>query len=270
MRARLPTLLEVLERRTGAPIDLLSFYHALDDLWEQHALAFWIDVARHEQHCAAHLLSGPASAHGESPAAAGDGPTLQDMESSARYIYERYLVRESQSEHALCLPDSVAVDTSWMKMASPVALFNAFDAPKRFVYAQLERSAYPAFLQHQVFRNIRPSTALARLSVGLLVLWVALTFGLSCVFLDTVRATRVWIVLPLGVSGYLLVSWLYQLDPVLALIGCTETRPLAYARITEPYVGYLQRQQAAGLLVCGVMGAAACAVLFIFVPGHRL
>lgn len=62
-----------------------------------------------------------------------------------------------------------------------------------YVFENLEDYAFPAFIQERAFTNQSAVQRLIRLSLGLLVLWIALTVGFSCVFLDARRHTRAWV-----------------------------------------------------------------------------
>lgn len=61
------------------------------------------------------------------------------------------------------------------------------------MFLRIERELYPYFLQRHAFSNVCVRGAWARLSVGLLCLWVALATGFSMVFLDSKRPTRIWV-----------------------------------------------------------------------------
>ncbi|ORX36163.1 RGS domain-containing protein [Kockovaella imperatae] len=52
---RLPTLQEVLDRRTRAPLDLFCFYIFLQRESAEDALDFWLDVQQHENMCKAYF-----------------------------------------------------------------------------------------------------------------------------------------------------------------------------------------------------------------------
>ncbi|BEJ17097.1 hypothetical protein CspHIS471_0604980 [Cutaneotrichosporon sp. HIS471] len=52
---RLPTLQEVLDRRTRAPLDLFCFYIFLQRESSEDALDFWLDVQQHENLCKAYF-----------------------------------------------------------------------------------------------------------------------------------------------------------------------------------------------------------------------
>ncbi|RXK42083.1 hypothetical protein M231_00440 [Tremella mesenterica] len=52
---RLPTLQEVLDRRTRAPLDLFCFWIWLESIQCQDGLDFWLDVQQHENLCKAYF-----------------------------------------------------------------------------------------------------------------------------------------------------------------------------------------------------------------------
>ena len=78
------------------------------------------------------------------------------------------------------------------------------------------------------------------------------------------------IVLPLAVAIYLLASHVYSIDPLLAILGYTETEPGQRVPVNEPYIRLIHLRQALNVLLWTIVLTAAFACLFIFVPGHRL
>lgn len=54
-RRRLPTLAEVLARRTAAPVDLYCYYLFLQREGSEDSLDFWLDVQQHENLCRAYF-----------------------------------------------------------------------------------------------------------------------------------------------------------------------------------------------------------------------
>ena len=136
---------------------------------------------------------------------------------------------------------------------------------------------YSAFLEQHTFCNITRFTAWARLSVGLLLFWVALAVGFSMVFLDARRSTRVWvgaslmqILLPMAFAMYFLTAYMYNIDPALVLARRTQVAPRTYVRVDEPFVYRQHCLHAAGAVGIAALACAALTVLFVFVPGHRL
>lgn len=59
-----------------------------------------------------------------------------------------------------------------------------FHAQKEYCFRAMEQDAYPRFLRAKAFGNLTPVSALVRLIVGLIVLWIGLAAGFSLIFLD--------------------------------------------------------------------------------------
>lgn len=156
-RTRLPTLLEVLEQRAAAPVDLNAFYQFTLKHGEEDALDFWLDVCAHERLCAIYLYldngSAPVPLTGawrgnlskrrtayvhmdpqEHKNATETKVTLFDLAANAQRVYEQYLV--PHSSHELLLPATVR---SAMKYTSEThaltgdvnELLHMFQAPKK-------------------------------------------------------------------------------------------------------------------------------------------
>ena len=133
-RRRLPTLLEVLERRTAAPVDLDAFYQFSYMCNEADAIDFWLDVTEHERMCAIYLYldddSAPVPLTGAWRGSGKDQNALYlhvdqaekeppretkialfDLVANAQRVYERYLV--PGAAHEILLPDTVRASMAW-------------------------------------------------------------------------------------------------------------------------------------------------------------
>jgi len=85
-----------------------------------------------------------------------------------------------------------ALTTGWGLMrASPQNELNLmaqipdmFHTQKEYCFRAMEQDAFPRFLRSKAFGNLTPVSALVRLVVGLIVLWIGLAVGFSLIFLD--------------------------------------------------------------------------------------
>jgi len=59
-----------------------------------------------------------------------------------------------------------------------------FHAQKEYCFRAMEQDAFPRFLRSKAFGNLTPVSALVRLVVGLIVLWIGLAVGFSLIFLN--------------------------------------------------------------------------------------
>ncbi|EPS94323.1 hypothetical protein FOMPIDRAFT_1153332 [Fomitopsis schrenkii] len=211
--------------------------------------------------------------------------TRQDLIASAERIYFRYLSPAgtvgSSENHEIYLPPALRVHSFPLnsnhepKSASEMSLMaqipDMFHAQKEYCFRAMEQDAFPRFLRAKAFGNLTPVSALVRLIVGLVVLWVGLAVGFSLIFLDVQpKSKRFFLFLPYGVAILFLISHQYELDPILVFFGQSESTPFRTLRIREPYVQKLLVGRA--LWVTTLVAACTVALTMIFwaVPGHRL
>lgn len=77
------------------------------------------------------------------------------------------------------------------------------------------------------------------------------------------------LILPFTLSSYLLTTYQYKLDVVMAFLAFSEYTFMNWSRIREPYVRKLLVKRAVMALLLFLLVAAALSVLFIFVPGTK-
>jgi len=135
----------------------------------------------------------------------------------------------------------------------------------------MEQDAFPRFLRAKAFGNLTPVSALVRLVLGLVILWVALAAAFSLIFLDVQpKAKRFLLFIPFTLATLLLVSHQYSLDPILIFLSQSETTPFRTLHIKEPYVGKLLYGRALWVTFVVLAIDAALTLIFWAVPGHRL
>ena len=125
--------------------------------------------------------------------------TRQDLIASAERIYFRYLSPAgntvgSDENHEIYLPPSLRIhsfplsSTNEPKSAPELSIMaqipDMFHAQKEYCFRAMEQDAFPRFLRAKAFGNLTPVSALVRLIVGLIVLWIGLAAGFSLIFLD--------------------------------------------------------------------------------------
>lgn len=147
-----------------------------------------------------------------------------------------------------------------------------FDDAREVVFDVMQQGAFPAFLSARAKRNVSPFGRIVRLAVGLFAIFAAMWVGFILIFLDwrPQERVRLWLVLPFTVGVYAVLSSLFRLDPVLALLGYSEAGSRKLIRVREPFVRRLLVKRAFGVLVLGVLVTAGFVCLFTFVPGNRL
>eukprot|EP00918_Siedleckia_nematoides_P028952 GHVU01062215.1.p1 GENE.GHVU01062215.1~~GHVU01062215.1.p1 ORF type:complete len:316 (-),score=17.51 GHVU01062215.1:310-1257(-) len=194
--------------------------------------------------------------------------TRQDIRASAEKILYTYLL--SGSEREITLPPNVTEDITMSIESHGRDDPEVFDAAKDYVFQAMERDAFPAFLRMRALGNLVPQSLMTRLIIGLLAMFGGWWAAFVLIFLNDSRKTRAWLILPFTVGVYMLVSYLFNTDPLIAIAGFSEYTFMSFARIREPYVRKLLVKRSLVILAWMAAIDAALCCLFIFVPGKRL
>lgn len=135
----------------------------------------------------------------------------QDLIASAERIYFRYLTPAgntvgSEENHEIYLPPALRIHSfplnstqeprSQSEMNVMAQIPDMFHAQKEYCFRAMEQDAFPRFLRAKAFGNLTPVSALIRLIVGLVVLWVGLATAFSLVFLDVHPKSKRFFVSP--------------------------------------------------------------------------
>ena len=125
--------------------------------------------------------------------------TKQDLIASAEHIYYRYLSPAGNTvgateNHEIYLPPALRIHTfplasshdpkSDTEKSLLAQVPDMFHAQKEYCFRAMEQDAFPRFLRSKAFGNLTPLSALVRLIIGLIVLWIGLAVGFSLIFLD--------------------------------------------------------------------------------------
>lgn len=148
-----------------------------------------------------------------------------------------------------------------------------FDEAREYVFQAMERDALPGFLATRALSNTSTAGSLVRLVVGLFSLFAAFWVAFILIFLDwKPKATRCWLILPFGVGVYLTLASLFNLDPLMAICGYTESpqRNGFLLRIREPYIRRVLISRSLYVLFVIILCAAILVIIFALVPGKRL
>jgi hypothetical protein len=78
---------------------------------------------------------------------------------------------------------------------------------------------------------------------------------------------RLQLILPFTIGAYLLISYQYKLDLIMAFLGFSEYTFMNWSRVREPFIARLLRTRATMAFFVFAAIAVAFSVLFIFVPG---
>ncbi|CEL59927.1 Bud site selection protein RAX1 OS=Saccharomyces cerevisiae (strain ATCC 204508 / S288c) GN=RAX1 PE=1 SV=1 [Rhizoctonia solani AG-1 IB] len=210
--------------------------------------------------------------------------TRVDLVASAERIFARYLIPGADKEvylppalrindfplssHQLPLPTSPAYESESAALAQVPDMFHE---QKQYVFRAMEQDAFPRFLRAKAFGNLTPVSALVRLCVGLLVLWIGLAVGFSLIFLDVQpKSKRFFLFIPFTIAFLLLISHQYELDPILVFLRQSETTPFRTLTIKERYVKHLLMGRAAWVCLLVAVLSVVFTIIFWAVPGRRL
>lgn len=217
--------------------------------------------------------------------------TRNDIKQSTHYILVTYFIPGAERE--IVLPQRImrsvrhAIETEGRDDPE------VFDEAREYVFEAMQREAFPAFLAAKALGNMTPFGSVVRLVLGLLAMFAGFWLAFVFILLDwQPKRERCWIILPFAVGVYLICAGLYNLDPLLALLGYSESTSGGSSssssangntsssswrkvgrrllRVREPYVRQLLVKRSVYVL-CVIVAVCACfVVLFALVPGHRL
>ncbi|KAF9223174.1 hypothetical protein BS17DRAFT_157265 [Gyrodon lividus] len=208
-----------------------------------------------------------------------------DLIASAERIYLRYLSPAgtvgSPENHEIYLPPALRVhsfllsSTQEPKTQSEVNMMahipDMFHAQKEYCFRAMEQDAFPRFLRAKAFGNLTPLSALVRLVVGLIMLWIALASAFALIFLDVQpKSKRFFLFIPFTFAILFLISHQYELDPILVFLGQSESTPFRTLTMREPYVKKLLLGRAIWVTTLAAICVTALTLVFWAVPGHRL
>lgn len=130
-----------------------------------------------------------------------------DLIASAERIYSRYLMPGADKE--VYLPPALRIQEFPLSSSvlptvthpdydreadAQARVPDMFHAQKEYVYRAMEQDSFPRFLRAKAFGNLTPISALVRLGVGLLALWIALATAFAFIFLDySPKVKRLWV-----------------------------------------------------------------------------
>ncbi|KZV76734.1 hypothetical protein PENSPDRAFT_597710 [Peniophora sp. CONT] len=208
-----------------------------------------------------------------------------DLVASAERIWLRYLspagAAPGDESHEIYLPPALRIHAFPLnsqqegRSASDQAIMaqvpDMFHAQKEYVFKAMEQDAFPRFLRAKAFGNLTPLSALVRLILGLVILWIALAVAFSLIFLDVQpKSKRFFLFIPFTFAVLFLISHQYELDPILVFFMQSETTPFRTLTIKEPYVRKLLLGRAIWVSILVAACVVALTMIFWAVPGHHL
>ena len=192
----------------------------------------------------------------------------EDLRASAEKILLLYLTPGAEREvilpRTIVEPIQIAINKEGRDDPE------VFEKAREYIFRAMEREIYPGFLQTKAFGNLVPLSALIRLVIGLFALFAAFWASFVLVFLDKSSSLRAYISIPFAVAFYGIVTWGYNLDPVVALAGYSESTFGQFRRIKHYYARKLLIRRSLVCIALWLAGTAAFTCLFVFVPGRYL
>lgn len=209
-----------------------------------------------------------------------------DLIASAERIFYRYLspagnTVTSNENHEIYLPPALRIHSfplssshepkTQTELSLMAQIPDIFHAQKEYCFRAMEQDAFPRFLRSKAFGNLTPISALVRLILGLVILWIGLAVAFALIFLDVhPKSKRFFLFIPFTFAITFLISHQYELDPILVFFGQSETTPFRTLTIREPYVRKLLLGRAIWVSILIAAFVTALTLLFWAVPGHRL
>ncbi|VVT54753.1 uncharacterized protein SAPINGB_P004239 [Magnusiomyces paraingens] len=195
--------------------------------------------------------------------------TRNDIKQSTHFILVTYFIPGAERE--IVLPQRIMRLVRHAIEVEGRDDPEVFDEAREYVFQAMQREAFRSFLVAKALGNTTPFGSIVRLVIGLLSTFAAFWTGFILIFLDwKPKSDRIYLIIPFAFAVYGIMSGLYNLDPILALLGYSETGPGKMIRIREPYVRQLLIKRALFVAAVIVIVAACFIVLFTLVPGRRL
>jgi hypothetical protein len=138
--------------------------------------------------------------------------TRMSLIESAERIWLRYLTPagvtvQSGQNHEIYLPPALRIHTfplssshepkTDQELTLLAQIPDLFHAQKEYCFRAMEQDAFPRFLRAKAFGNLTPVSALVRLILGLIILWIGLAAGFCLIFLDVLpKSKRIFVGFP--------------------------------------------------------------------------
>ncbi|KAJ1722293.1 Bud site selection protein, Revert to axial protein 1 [Coemansia erecta] len=212
------------------------------------------------------LLTPSTSAE---PKHAVDAPTEDDMRRSAEKLYTHYICPGAPSE--LYIGPQMREEIS-----SRVERDGRFDpdlfAPvKRHAYESMRNESYMRFVRERLMHNITRGTAAPRIVFGLTLIFVALSFQLSLIFLNVKPKAWRWLPLAGLWPGFInLFAGVTRLDPFLAILGVFEPVSWRLESVRDSSIRDSHLKRASLQLIATAVVAVLITLVMFLVPGNRL
>ncbi|KAF9105612.1 Bud site selection protein, Revert to axial protein 1 [Mortierella sp. AM989] len=146
-----------------------------------------------------------------------------------------------------------------------------FAEAREIVFDGMESYYFPRFLQARAYGNMVHSHRVARVILGLLILFIGFVIVLCMIFTNLrPRSMRAWAFIPIFLGILLCTTFQFNICPLMVAFGVSETKWMQFAKIEEPFILIVHRKRAVKVLVVAVLYTICVGIVFGLVPGHRL
>ncbi|KAG0211777.1 Bud site selection protein, Revert to axial protein 1 [Mortierella sp. GBA43] len=147
----------------------------------------------------------------------------------------------------------------------------AFAEAREIVFEEMESCYFPRFLNARAFGNMVHAHRLTRVILGLFMLFIGFSMALCMIFLNLQpRSLRAWTLIPMFIGIMLCTTFQFNICPVMAALGVSETKWMQFSKINESYILNLHRKRALKVVVVAILYTICVGTVFGLIPGHRL
>ncbi|KAJ2556757.1 hypothetical protein EV175_001787 [Coemansia sp. RSA 1933] len=198
-----------------------------------------------------------------------DTPTEEEMRRAAERLYFHYFLSDAPAE--LCIGQQMREEIA-MRIERDNRIDSDLFAPaKRHVYEAMHSESYLRFLRERLYHNITRGTAAPRIALGLSLIFVALVFQFSLIFLDVKPKGWRWLPLAALWPGFAYAfAGVSRLDPFMALLGRYEATAWRFERVRDPAIHDKHLKKGSMHLIYAAAVAAIITLVLFLVPGHHL
>ncbi|KAJ1829385.1 Bud site selection protein, Revert to axial protein 1 [Coemansia sp. RSA 2599] len=198
-----------------------------------------------------------------------EAPTEEDMRRSVEKLYFHYILPGAPAE--------MYIGTQMRdEIASRIEKDGRFDpdlfAPaKRHAYESMRNESYLRFLRERLLHNTTRGTAAPRIVLGLALIFVALTFQLTLVFLDVKPKGWRWLPLAGLWPGFIFAfAGVSRLDPFLAMLGRFEPVAWHFEAVRDSAIRDSHLKRASLQLIATAVIAVVISLVLFLVPGNHI
>ncbi|KAJ1668104.1 Bud site selection protein, Revert to axial protein 1 [Coemansia sp. RSA 1813] len=198
-----------------------------------------------------------------------DAPTEEEMRRAAERLYFHYFLPGAPAE--LYIGNQMREEIA-LRIERDNRLDSDLFAPaKRHVYEAMHSESYLRFLRERLYHNITRGTAAPRIALGLSLIFIALVFQFSLIFLDVKPKGWRWLPLAALWPGFAYsFAGVSRLDPFMALLGRYEATAWKFERVRDPAIHDRHLKKGSMQLICAAAVAAIISLVLFLVPGHHL